>query len=178
MCDINHQSLERMVMSCSPFLKACIEEFVATYDETSLGWNGADLLNRVASNATRKGGKEWLESEYLQVLEPIAFFPLSRHNIIRYWTFFGSSCSDFKYVVTNFLQTRLMLLRGLYWCSYFSVPRKDHERVEQEKILSAIQEESFGIHLWNSVTGRHVPEVGSLVEKLLNRNCIRCTDIL
>lgn len=72
-------------VSCSSFLKACIEEFVATYDETSLGWNGADLLNRVASNATRKGGKVWLEqSEHLQVLEPIAFFPLSRHSIIKY----------------------------------------------------------------------------------------------
>ncbi|XP_024364341.1 uncharacterized protein [Physcomitrium patens] len=68
----------------SSFLKACIEEFVATYDETSLGWNGADLLNRVASNATRRGGKTWLESKHLQVLEPVAFFPLSRHDIIRY----------------------------------------------------------------------------------------------
>ena len=77
--------VNRGYVSCSYFLKACIEEFVATYDETSLGWNGADLLNRVASNATRKGGKVWLEqSEHLQVLEPIAFFPLSRHSIIKY----------------------------------------------------------------------------------------------
>ncbi|KAG0623576.1 hypothetical protein M758_3G184500 [Ceratodon purpureus] len=129
----------------SYFLKACIEEFVATYDETSLGWNGADLLNRVASNATRKGGKVWLEqSEHLQVLEPIAFFPLSRHSIIK----------------------------------YFSAPKNNHERVEQKQMLSAILDESHGTHLWNSVTGRHVPEVGSLVEKLLNRFCMRCTDVL
>lgn len=129
----------------SPFLKACIEEFVATYDETSLRWNGADLLNRVAANATRKGGKEWLEeSEHLQILEPIAFFPLSRHNILR----------------------------------YFSAPKNSRQRAEQEKMLSAILDESYGTHLWNSVTRRRVPEVGSLVEKLLNRNCMRCTDIL
>lgn len=105
---------QTICLSCSSFLKACIEEFVATYDETLPGWNGADLLNRVASNATKKGGKEWLEeSEHLQVLEPIAFFPLSRHNIIRYRSFVYLCVEDKTHTVRP-----LGLSCWSSWCEY------------------------------------------------------------
>lgn len=70
--------------SCSPFLKACIEEFTATYDEKLLGWNGAGLLNRVATNTTHVGGKRWLdEPDLLSVQHPFAFFPISLHEVKR-----------------------------------------------------------------------------------------------
>lgn len=70
--------------SCSPFLKACIEEFTATYDEKLLGWNGAGLLNRVATNTTHAGGKRWLdEPDLLSVQRPLAFFPISLYEVKR-----------------------------------------------------------------------------------------------
>ncbi len=70
---------------CSPFLRECLEEFTATYDDTLLEWNGAELVTRVANFSIRKGGKKWSEDpEALQIQPPFAFFPLTSSSILRY----------------------------------------------------------------------------------------------
>ncbi len=76
---------------CSPFLRECLEEFTATYDDTLLEWNGAELVTRVANFSIGKGGKKWREDpEALQIQLPFAFFPLPSSSILRYdATFLG-----------------------------------------------------------------------------------------
>jgi hypothetical protein len=70
----------------SPFLRECLEEFTATYDDTLLEWNGAELVTRVANFSIRKGGKKWSEDpEALQIQPPFAFFPLTSSSILRYF---------------------------------------------------------------------------------------------
>ncbi|CAM6035763.1 unnamed protein product [Sphagnum compactum] len=70
----------------SPFLRECLEEFTATYDDTLLEWNGAELVTRVANFSIREGGKKWREDpEALQIQPPFAFFPLPSSSILRYF---------------------------------------------------------------------------------------------
>ncbi|KAI3798487.1 hypothetical protein L1987_33764 [Smallanthus sonchifolius] len=69
----------------SPFIMECLKEFYASYDDTNLRWNGADLLTRVGSKFLREenGFKNQMELK----LQPFfAFFPISRKNITRYFT--------------------------------------------------------------------------------------------
>nr|XP_043631124.1 uncharacterized protein At4g19900 [Erigeron canadensis] len=69
----------------SPFIMECLTEFYASYDDTSLRWNGADLLTRVGSKFFNEenGFKNQMELK----LQPFfAFFPISRKNITRYFT--------------------------------------------------------------------------------------------
>ncbi|KAK9062319.1 hypothetical protein SSX86_019505 [Deinandra increscens subsp. villosa] len=69
----------------SPFIMECMMEFYASYDDTNLRWNGADLLTRVGSKFLQEenGFKNQMELK----LQPFfAFFPISRKNITRYFT--------------------------------------------------------------------------------------------
>ncbi|KAI3794624.1 hypothetical protein L1987_37257 [Smallanthus sonchifolius] len=69
----------------SPFIMECLKEFYASYDDTNLRWNGADLLTRVGSKFLHEqnGFKNQMELK----LQPFfAFFPISRKNITRYFT--------------------------------------------------------------------------------------------
>nr|GEU72807.1 alpha 1,4-glycosyltransferase domain-containing protein [Tanacetum cinerariifolium] len=69
----------------SPFIMECLMEFYASYDDTSLRWNGADLLTRVGKKFLHEenGVKNQMELK----LQPFfAFFPISRKNITRYFT--------------------------------------------------------------------------------------------
>ncbi|CAK9865502.1 unnamed protein product [Sphagnum jensenii] len=58
----------------NPFLRQCLEEFTATYNDTLLEWNGAELVTRVAHFSTGNGGKRWMEvPDVLQIQHPFAF---------------------------------------------------------------------------------------------------------
>ncbi|CAK9206355.1 unnamed protein product [Sphagnum troendelagicum] len=58
----------------SPFLRQCVEEFTATYNDTLLEWNGAELVTPVAHFSTGNGGKRWMEvPDVLQIQHPFAF---------------------------------------------------------------------------------------------------------
>ncbi|KAI4298145.1 hypothetical protein L6164_031739 [Bauhinia variegata] len=68
----------------SLFITECLKEFYSTYDDTRLKWNGADLLTRVARNFLKENTSVKLSE--LKVEPSFVFFPISSHNIIRYFT--------------------------------------------------------------------------------------------
>ncbi|KAI4332566.1 hypothetical protein L6164_017462 [Bauhinia variegata] len=68
----------------SPFIMECLKEFYSTYDDTSLRWNGADLLSRVGRNFLKENTS--IKRLELNVEPSFIFFPISSHNIIRYFT--------------------------------------------------------------------------------------------
>ncbi|XP_074302514.1 uncharacterized protein At4g19900-like [Silene latifolia] len=61
---------------------------------------------------------------------------------------------------------------------YFLSPLNESEKVEQYGLYSKILNESYTFHLWNSITSALVPEAESLVARILNRYCTRCSDLL
>lgn len=63
-------------------------------------------------------------------------------------------------------------------CRYFSAPVDEVEIAEQSILLAKTLNESTTFHLWNGVTFSMVPETDSLTEKLINRYCLRCQDVL
>lgn len=77
--------------ACSPFIMECLNEFYSTYDDTCLKCNGADLLTRVAKKFLSKENASDKQLELL-VQPSFIFFPISPHNITRYFSkFFTSS---------------------------------------------------------------------------------------
>ncbi|XP_076927343.1 uncharacterized protein At4g19900-like [Bidens hawaiensis] len=69
----------------SAFIMECLKEFYASYDDTNLRWNGADLLTRVGSKFLH--GENGFKNQMELKLQPFfAFFPISRKNITRYFT--------------------------------------------------------------------------------------------
>lgn len=69
----------------SSFILDCLTEFTATYDDTLLRWNGAELLTRVAKESIKRSGKNWVNKTF-KIQPHWAFFPLSFHNIKSYFT--------------------------------------------------------------------------------------------
>lgn len=59
----------------------CLHEFYTTYEDTSIRWNGADLLTRVVTRLVSNNSLEQLD---LKIELPSAFFPISFQNITRY----------------------------------------------------------------------------------------------
>lgn len=69
----------------SPFILECLMEFYASYDDTLLRWNGADLLTRVVRKF--QGKENLLKTQVdLKLQSPSVFFPISRNDITRYFT--------------------------------------------------------------------------------------------
>ncbi|KAJ6816135.1 uncharacterized protein M6B38_417325 [Iris pallida] len=68
----------------SPFLKECLVEYHSTYDDTSLSWNGADLLTRVSKRLYDKGNKSIGHLD-IKIEPSFSFFPISPTNITRYF---------------------------------------------------------------------------------------------
>ncbi|KAL3654518.1 hypothetical protein CASFOL_001503 [Castilleja foliolosa] len=68
----------------SPFIMSCLEEFYASYDDSQLRWNGADLLTRVAIRFL--SNKDIPDSRIELILQPASvFFPIGHNNITRYF---------------------------------------------------------------------------------------------
>ncbi|XP_068655418.1 uncharacterized protein At4g19900-like [Aristolochia californica] len=126
----------------SPFIMECLREFYSSYDDTCLRWNGADLLTRVSNRVRKSVSSDVLLG--LKIEPSFAFFPISPHNITR----------------------------------YFTAPTNEPDRAQQDALYRKILDESFTFHFWNSLTYSLVPEPESLVERLLNHNCLRCLDLL
>ncbi|XP_071735492.1 uncharacterized protein At4g19900 [Rutidosis leptorrhynchoides] len=127
----------------SPFIMECLKEFYTSYDDTSLRWNGADLLSRVGKKFLRE--ENGLKNQIELKLQPFfAFFPISRNNITR----------------------------------YFTSPATEAERFDQDELLQKILDDSLAFHFWNSLTSALLPEPESLVARLIDHNCIRCSDII
>ncbi|XP_062187339.1 uncharacterized protein At4g19900-like [Phragmites australis] len=61
---------------------------------------------------------------------------------------------------------------------YFSEPDNMVERAQHDALFSRIVNDSTTFHLWSGITSALVPESNSLVEKILNRYCLRCLDVL
>ncbi|KAL4578109.1 hypothetical protein LXL04_014225 [Taraxacum kok-saghyz] len=61
---------------------------------------------------------------------------------------------------------------------YFKAPETEVERGEEDGLYEKIVNESLAFHLWNSLTHSLVPEPKSLVARLIDQNCIRCSDVL
>ncbi|KAK9156272.1 hypothetical protein Sjap_003752 [Stephania japonica] len=84
---LDNSSLNGAVMTFekySPFILECLKEFYATYDDTQLRWNGADLLTRVVGKLLN--GEKNSENQIGIKLQPsYMFFPINRQNITRYF---------------------------------------------------------------------------------------------
>ncbi|GAB2213734.1 hypothetical protein Droror1_Dr00018047 [Drosera rotundifolia] len=61
---------------------------------------------------------------------------------------------------------------------YLATPETESEGAVQDALYKKILGESYAFHFWNSLTASLVPEEGSLVARLINRYCIRCSDIM
>ncbi|GAB2281127.1 hypothetical protein Dimus_015733 [Dionaea muscipula] len=61
---------------------------------------------------------------------------------------------------------------------YLAAPETESERFQQDALYSKILNESYTFHFWNSLTSTLLPEEGSLVARLINRYCIRCSDVM
>lgn len=62
--------------------------------------------------------------------------------------------------------------------SYFTAPTTEAEKAQQDALLKKILNESLTFHFWNSVTSALIPEPDSLVTRLIDHTCIRCSDVL
>ncbi|KAJ4825734.1 hypothetical protein Tsubulata_035307 [Turnera subulata] len=62
--------------------------------------------------------------------------------------------------------------------SYFTTPANEDERTRQDALFRKIVSDSLAFHFWNSLTSTLIPEPGSLVTRLIDRACIRCSDVL
>eukprot|EP00250_Pteridium_aquilinum_P012362 c20680_g2_i3 orf=55-2469(-) len=83
------QELNGAVMAfnkSSTFLLECLVEFMATYDDELLDFNGAGLVTRVAKKLREEQNKNSeLRTGDLWIEQPYAFFPLSSEHITRYF---------------------------------------------------------------------------------------------
>ncbi|XP_062096282.1 uncharacterized protein At4g19900 isoform X2 [Humulus lupulus] len=61
---------------------------------------------------------------------------------------------------------------------YFTAPTTETEKFEQDSLFKKILEESLTFHFWNSLTSALIPEPDSLVTRLIDHYCIRCSDVL
>ncbi|KAG2318431.1 hypothetical protein Bca52824_011644 [Brassica carinata] len=62
--------------------------------------------------------------------------------------------------------------------NYFAYPATEEEKSKQDEVFKKIINESLTFHFWNSVTSSLIPEPESLVARLLDHSCIRCSDVL
>ncbi|XP_047262560.1 uncharacterized protein At4g19900 isoform X2 [Capsicum annuum] len=144
--DLRGKKLNGAVMAFrkhSPFIMECLKEFYASYDDSQLRWNGADLLARVASNFSVNDNLSGRKME-INFQPSFIFFPISHNNITR----------------------------------YFSAPAMETEKAEQDNIFKTILKEAVTFHFWNGLTSAMVPEPGSLAYRIINYNCLRCSDTL
>ena len=66
----------------------------------------------------------------------------------------------------------------MLYCRYFSQPDNMVEKAHHDAIFSRIVNDSTTFHFWNGITSTLVPESNSLVERILNRYCLHCLDVL
>ncbi|KAL6201664.1 hypothetical protein ACLB2K_025376 [Fragaria x ananassa] len=61
---------------------------------------------------------------------------------------------------------------------YFTAPTTETEKAQQDILFRKILNESLTFHFWNSFTSSLIPEPESLATRLIDRPCIRCSDVL
>lgn len=61
---------------------------------------------------------------------------------------------------------------------YFTAPVNREQQLETDRLIKLIFNQSLTLHFWNQRTKRLVPEVGSLVERVINHHCIKCHEYL
>ncbi|KAL5055307.1 hypothetical protein RYX36_035989 [Vicia faba] len=61
---------------------------------------------------------------------------------------------------------------------YFLAPATEAQKAQQDVLLEKILHESLTFHFWNSLTSALIPEPDSLVARLMNYACIRCSELL
>lgn len=85
--DLDERSLTGAVMAFrkhSPFIRECLNEFYASYDDTLLRWNGPELLSRVGHWFL--GDKNLVDKKLdLSIYPSVSFFPLNHKNISRFF---------------------------------------------------------------------------------------------
>ncbi|KAJ9168563.1 hypothetical protein P3X46_020068 [Hevea brasiliensis] len=83
----------------SLFIMECLKEFYATYDDTQLRWNGADLLTRVARRFLKKEDNFITQLE-LSVQPSYIFFPIGSQDIERYsQNLFSNICTCLNFKI-------------------------------------------------------------------------------
>lgn len=61
---------------------------------------------------------------------------------------------------------------------YFVAPAAEIDKAQLDALFKKILNESLTFHFWNSMTSALIPEPESLVARLINHPCIRCSDML
>ncbi|CAN8325328.1 unnamed protein product [Cochlearia groenlandica] len=61
---------------------------------------------------------------------------------------------------------------------YFALPATEDEKLRQDELFKKILNESLTLHFWNGATYSLIPEPESLVARVLDHSCIRCSDVL
>jgi len=132
----------------SRFIWEAMVEFNTTYRIDSWGWNGPELVTRVA-HRFQSGGDDEPTLHYdpvtadmaerdLTVLPTDAFYPIHWARVKKYFT--------------------LNDLEG------------------QVDVWNRIERNTYLFHYWNKITKDLVPEPGSLMYKVLNNYCLICND--
>lgn len=155
----------------SPFIMECLIEYYASYDDTNLRWNGADLLTRVGTKFLHEENR--FKNQMELKLQPFfAFFPISRKNITRYEQL--AHVFFFFYFVHFTSALKIIFFKN----RYFTQPATDAEKADQDVLYQKIVNESLVFHFWNSLTSGIVPEPESLAARLIDQHCIHCSDML
>ncbi|KAF3783800.1 hypothetical protein EJ110_NYTH30518 [Nymphaea thermarum] len=73
-----------------------------------------------------------------------------------------------------------VLALDLGWALDLLRPASDDEGeiIKLEVLFQKIINESYAFHFWHGLTSTLVPHTGSLVEKVLNHDYLRCHDVL
>ncbi|RYR14124.1 hypothetical protein Ahy_B04g070759 isoform B [Arachis hypogaea] len=61
---------------------------------------------------------------------------------------------------------------------FFSAPETETQKAWQDALLESILHKSLTFHFWNHLTYALIPEPNSLVNRLMNRACLRCSELL
>ncbi|KAJ8763720.1 hypothetical protein K2173_003502 [Erythroxylum novogranatense] len=61
---------------------------------------------------------------------------------------------------------------------FFTAPGTEIERTQQDAFFKKILSDSLTFHFWNSLTSALIPEPESLVARLIDYQCVRCSDVL
>ncbi|MED6206826.1 hypothetical protein PIB30_030272 [Stylosanthes scabra] len=61
---------------------------------------------------------------------------------------------------------------------FFRAPETETQKEWQDALLDSMLHKSLTFHFWNRLTYALVPEPDSLVNRLMNRACLRCSELL
>ncbi|CAL5086076.1 unnamed protein product [Urochloa decumbens] len=156
---------------------------------TSL-WNTIGAANHVPGNSSYSGAVLAFEKQSPLLLECLKEFYSTYDDTLLQWngaelmTRVISNLSSRADEDMGHLDAKLEPSATFYPISsadivrYFQEPDNMVEKAHHDATFARIVNDSTTFHFWNGITSTLVPESNSLVEKILNRYCLHCLDVL